>query len=66
MNKAEEIFNVLQQLDMKPTPHNVSIMDGVFGLLREIYKEMEEKENVGTGNATENGTAADSDGRDND
>ena len=60
--KIEEIFNVLQSLDMKPTPHNVSILNGVYSFLREIYKELEVQENVGT----ENGTTADSAGRDND
>lgn len=60
-NKIESVFNSLQELDMKPSPHNVSIMDGVFSCLRDIYKEMEMIKNGGT----ENGSAADSDGRDN-
>ena len=56
--KIEAVFNTLQELDMKPTPHNVSIMDGVFSCLREIYKEMEISKNVGTESA-ENGPAVD-------
>lgn len=64
--KVNEVFDALQELDMKPTPHNVSIMSGVYSFLREIYNEMEVQENVGTDNATENGSAADTDGRDND
>ena len=39
-----EIFTVLQDLDMKPTPHNVSIMSGVFSCLREIYNKLAEVE----------------------
>lgn len=42
--KIEEIFNVLQDLDMKPTPHNVSIIGGVFDSLRAIYAEIEKEE----------------------
>lgn len=59
--KVEEVFNALKELDMKPTPHNVSIMNGVFSFLREVYRELEESDNGGT----ENGTAVDSDGRNN-
>ena len=36
-DKIETIFNALQDLDIKATPHNVSLLDGVFDLLREIY-----------------------------
>lgn len=43
----ESVFDTLQDLDMKPTPHNVSIMDYVYQTLRNIYKEMEEAENAG-------------------
>lgn len=42
--KIEEVFNVLQDLDMKPTPHNVSIMGGVYDSLRAIYAEVEKNE----------------------
>lgn len=53
-DKIKEVFEVLQELDMKPTPNNVSIMDGVYAFLREVYKELEVQENVGT----ESGTTA--------
>lgn len=56
----EGVFNSLQDLDMKPTPHNVRIMDDIYFTLREIYKGLEESEN-----GTENGTAADPGGQDN-
>ena len=55
--KLSDVYDSLQELDIKPTPNNVSIMAGVFSCLREIYKELEEKENVGS--STENGTTAD-------
>ena len=42
--KIEEIYNSLQELDMKPTPHNVSIMVCVFEALRELYQRKEETE----------------------
>ena len=58
--KLSEVFDALQELDMKPTPHNVSIMKGVYSSLREIYKELEETENA---RGTENGSAANPDGR---
>ena len=35
--KIEAVFNALQELDIKATPHNVSLLNGVFDLLREIY-----------------------------
>ena len=35
--KIEAVFNALQELDIKATPHNVSILDGVYDVLREIY-----------------------------
>lgn len=56
----EGVFNSLQDLDMKPTPHNVRIMDDIYFTLREIYKGLE-----GSENGTENGTAADTGGQDN-
>lgn len=43
--KVNEIFDALQALEMKPTPNNVSIMNGVYAFLREIYNEMGETEN---------------------
>lgn len=44
--KINAIFEALQSLEMKPTPSNVSIMNGVYAFLREIYQEMEEKKNA--------------------
>ena len=35
--QIETVFNALTELDIKATPHNVSILSGVFDLLREIY-----------------------------
>ncbi len=42
--RIEEIFRVLKQLDIKATPNNVSILNGVFILLKTIYDELEAKE----------------------
>ncbi len=61
---VSSIFEALQRLEMPPTPKNTSIMNGVYNALKQIYAEMEEKNNAGSG--TENGTAADSDGQGND
>ncbi len=60
-DKLEEAFNALQQLDMKPTPGNVSIMDGVYSFMKEIYKELEAVENAG-----ENRTEVNPEGRNTD
>ena len=46
--KLTDIFNALQELELKPTPNNVSILDGVYAVLREVYKEMGEDENAGS------------------
>lgn len=43
-NKIEGVFNALQELELKPTPQNVSIMDSVYDILRGVYKELEETE----------------------
>ena len=59
-DRIEAIFNTLQTLDIKATPNNVSIMDGVYAELRGIYQEMEVSEN-----GRKDGTAADFAGRDN-
>lgn len=45
-DKIEDVFNSLQELDIKSTPHNVSIMNGVFDILRGIYQELEAAENA--------------------
>lgn len=50
MNEAERVFSILQDLDMKPTVHNVSIMGRVFELLLAI------NEKLGAGGGTENTT----------
>jgi hypothetical protein len=63
--KAAECFDALQNLELKPTPKNTSILSGVFQLLREIYHELGECENAGN-TGTENGSAVDTVGRDND
>ena len=48
--RIEEVFEALKELDMKPTPNNVSIMNGVYLILREIYEKSEEgKDNAGNG-----------------
>lgn len=44
--KIESVFNALQELDVRPTPQNVSILNAVFEVLRGIYQEMGEKENA--------------------
>ena len=46
--KIREIFEALQLIDIKQTPNNVSILNGVFAYLREIFKELEEQVNAGT------------------
>ena len=35
--QIEAVFNALKELDIKATPHNVSILSGVYDILREIY-----------------------------
>lgn len=43
------VFEALKDLDIKPTPHNVSIMNGVYEQLRAVYNELKEgKDNAGT------------------
>lgn len=42
--RVETVFNSLQELDMKPTPHNSSIMHGVYSLLKLIYQDLSEEE----------------------
>jgi hypothetical protein len=59
-DRIESVYNSLQDLDMKPTPHNVGIMGDVYFTLRGIYRELEEAENAGA----KDGTAADPGGRD--
>lgn len=63
--KIEMVFEALKGLELKPTPANVSIMDGVYSVLREIY-QLAKGENGDAGTGTENGPAVDPDGRNND
>ena len=42
-DSIEACFNSLQELDLKPTPHNVSILNGVYDVLRGIYQELEKE-----------------------
>lgn len=47
--RIEVIFEALKQLDLKPTPGNVSIMNGVYEQLRAVYNELKEgEENAGS------------------
>lgn len=47
--RIEVVFEALKQLDMKPTPGNVSIMNGVYEQLRAVYNELKEgEENAGS------------------
>ena len=48
---------------MKPTPPNVSIMSGVYDLLRQVYHKLEEVEQDA---GTENGAEADPGGQNSD
>lgn len=59
LEKLEVVFYGLQDLDMKPNPHNVRIMGDVYRTLREIYAELE-----GAANGSDNGATADPGGRD--
>ena len=45
MEELETVYNALQELDIKPTPHNVSILNGVYELLRQVYHKEDEPEN---------------------
>ena len=60
--KIELVYDALQRLEMKPTPVNTSVMNGVYSILREIYKELGENEVA----KSEKGTTADLQRRDND
>lgn len=52
----------LPKIDIKPTPQNVNYLNAIYAFLREIYQELEEKENAGN----EDGQTVDISGRDND
>lgn len=53
----EEIFDVLRELELSPTPRNVSIMNGVYSLLKQSYHILEEMDDAGKSNEPEVGTA---------
>ena len=61
--KLNAVFEALKELDMKPTPPNVSIMSGVYDLLRQVYHKLEEVEQDA---GRENGAEADPGGQDSD
>ena len=42
--KIKAVYEALKKLDIMATPGNVSIMTGVYTLLKEVYAEMEDKE----------------------
>ena len=45
--QIEDVFNALQNLDIKATPNNVSILSGVYDVLREIYQGVAESADTG-------------------
>ncbi len=52
--KIKACFDALQALDIRPTPANVSILNGVYERLRAVYNELEEgKENAGSRTAVD-------------
>ena len=46
-DEVKSVFDLLQQLDMKPTPNNVSIMTIVYDTLRGLFNDQKEGENSG-------------------
>ena len=44
--RIKVVFDALKELDIKPTPHNVSIMNGVYEQLRIVYNELKEGADV--------------------
>lgn len=47
--ELKEIFNTLKKLKIDATPENVSIMMGVFTLLKAMYNKLESEEEDGNG-----------------
>ena len=45
--RINECFEALKELDIKPTPNNVSILAGVYDNLRAVYADLVEKEKEG-------------------
>ena len=43
-DKINAVFEALKKLNIAATPGNVSIMTGVYNMLKEVYAELEEKE----------------------
>lgn len=41
--RINECFEALKELDIKPTPHNVSILAGVYDNLRSVYAELKKE-----------------------
>ena len=54
-DELREIFNTLKKLKIDATPENVSIMTGVYEMLKQIYAELDEKE----GDTCDGGAQAD-------
>ena len=47
--EIKEIFNTLKKLKIDATPENVSILMGVFTLLKAMYNKLEAEEEDGNG-----------------
>ena len=47
--EIKEIFNTLKKLKIDATQENVSIMMGVFTLLKAIYNKLDDEERNGDG-----------------
>lgn len=45
--KINACFEALKELDIKPTPNNVSILAGVYDNLRSVYSDLVKKEKEG-------------------
>lgn len=45
--KLSDVFDALQNLEIKPTPNNTEILHGIYSVLREVYKELEGGETDG-------------------
>lgn len=49
LDKIETIFEALKLLDIKPTPNNVSILNGVYETLRDMYNKTKKEGVAGEG-----------------
>ena len=47
--ELKEIFNTLKKLKIDATPENVSILMGVFTLLKAMYNKLKSEEEDGNG-----------------